>query len=216
MPKPTVPKQTLPVSVKTNPRPNQQRLFFQQRADWSPSLITQERYAKEHASVLFFVLDRRTRSLATMVEVAALVGTRPLVLTIEDQAVTDDITPSELADLQTARGFVRDLVRLCKVMPHYDIRVAIDDLIQHDPIIASPPLVQSKHFFFITEQCSYCKIIRVSFEIGCLCQPIVVMATLGSTVHKDVQRMNEYLCDVMKTNGYSKIHLTSLIVLWRK
>lgn len=37
---------------------------------WGPELIEKEHHAKQTAEVLFFVVDRQTRSVATMVEAA--------------------------------------------------------------------------------------------------------------------------------------------------
>ena len=42
----------------------------QQVPQWGPELIEKEHQAKQTADVLFFVIDRQTRSVATIVEAA--------------------------------------------------------------------------------------------------------------------------------------------------
>lgn len=58
-------------------------LFLQQVSSWSPDLLAAEHCAKQNADVLFFVLDRETRCLAGMVEVAQLAAAqRPIVVVV--------------------------------------------------------------------------------------------------------------------------------------
>ena len=53
--------------------------------EWYPELIEIEEQAKMAASMLLFVVDDRTRAVASMVEVAHLTGLgRELVLVVED------------------------------------------------------------------------------------------------------------------------------------
>lgn len=42
----------------------------QQVPQWGPELIEKEHHAKQTAEVLFFVVDRQTRSVATIIEAA--------------------------------------------------------------------------------------------------------------------------------------------------
>lgn len=46
------------------------QLLIQQVPQWGPELIEKEHHAKQTAEVLFFVIDRQTRSVATIVEAA--------------------------------------------------------------------------------------------------------------------------------------------------
>lgn len=53
--------------------------------EWYPELMEIEEQAKQAASVLLFVVDDKTRAVASMVEVAHLAGLgRELVLVVED------------------------------------------------------------------------------------------------------------------------------------
>ena len=52
---------------------------------WSPDLVNAENDAKQRAQVLLFVVSNQTRGVASMVEVAELVGCgREVVLVIQD------------------------------------------------------------------------------------------------------------------------------------
>merc|ERR1719352_226069 len=43
--------------------------------DWSPELLAQEQHAKQHATVLLFVIDAETRALMSMLEATELIAT---------------------------------------------------------------------------------------------------------------------------------------------
>ena len=46
------------------------KIIKQQVPQWGPELIEKEYHAKQTAEVLFFVLDRQTRCVATIIEAA--------------------------------------------------------------------------------------------------------------------------------------------------
>lgn len=85
--------------------------------EWYPELMEIEEQAKQAASVLLFVVDDKTRAVASMVEVAHLAGLgRELVLVVEDirgenpQIAEDALSRREAEDLNRGRAFVRNLV----------------------------------------------------------------------------------------------------------
>lgn len=68
----------------------------QQRNEWTPDLLIQEKEAKETADVLFFVLGNESRSTAAMLEVAFALGRRQtLVLVIKRFTCRDEIICGE-------------------------------------------------------------------------------------------------------------------------
>lgn len=57
---------------------------LQQVLHWEEALVEVEYQAKQTASVLFFVLDRNTRNVASMVEAAYLAGRRRKLVIVID------------------------------------------------------------------------------------------------------------------------------------
>lgn len=51
---------------------------------WAPELVAQEHDAKQDASVLLYVVDSQTRSVAGMIEVAYLVSAGRCVILVAD------------------------------------------------------------------------------------------------------------------------------------
>lgn len=59
-------------------------LCLQQVSHWEEALVELEYQAKQTASVLFFVLDRNTRNVASMVEAAYMAGCQRKLVVVMD------------------------------------------------------------------------------------------------------------------------------------
>eukprot|EP00040_Diaphanoeca_grandis_P033785 m.207704 g.207704 ORF g.207704 m.207704 type:complete len:632 (-) comp32990_c0_seq1:484-2379(-) len=79
---------------------------------WEPALVELEQQAKKNAQLLFFVIDNRTRGIASMVEVAHLAASNTqLVVVMQDfgeECIIDGTTmsPSERMDLNRGHDFL--------------------------------------------------------------------------------------------------------------
>lgn len=89
-----------------------------QVAEWKPELIEIEAKAKADASVLLFVIDGKTRAIASMIEATEYMMTpeRSVILVIEnieDSTVIEgeNITGRQLKDLNRARAYLRDVAK---------------------------------------------------------------------------------------------------------
>ncbi|KAK5650835.1 hypothetical protein RI129_001864 [Pyrocoelia pectoralis] len=81
-----------------------------QKSIWGPELVAEEHDAKQSASVLLFVLDSQTRSVAGMIEVAYLVASdRCVVVVAHPYELGQSIMGEELSYRLTSREYV-DLV----------------------------------------------------------------------------------------------------------
>ncbi len=98
---------------------------------WTPAMEAAEMLAKDAAEVLVFVLNGETRGVATVAEVAYyLAAGRPLALAIADippGAVIEGhaVSPSEAADLNRGRLFLRTMARHHRVPVHPTVQAAI-------------------------------------------------------------------------------------------
>lgn len=104
-----------------------------QVSQWGPELIEQEFLAKQTASLLFFVIDSQTRSVASMLEVAHISGRqRKLVLVVlpyhgPGQLVCGEpITQREFEDLSSGQAVMQDLVERQGIPVFDNIPVALD------------------------------------------------------------------------------------------
>uniref|UniRef100_A0A1I8F361 EF-hand domain-containing protein n=1 Tax=Macrostomum lignano TaxID=282301 RepID=A0A1I8F361_9PLAT len=99
--------------------------FYNPQVDsWYPQLIDIENTAKDNASVLLFVLDPRTRGIASIVESAYLAGQgRNLVLVIPDACTTGKSRIAncrwEQESIHRSLLFLIDLVERCQI-PVFD------------------------------------------------------------------------------------------------
>ena len=95
--------------------------------DWYPELIAIERKAKEDAKIHFFVVNKKTRGLASMIEVAELVSRAffqrakndvQVIVMIDDvpsdahNIAGEDLTTAAIKDLNRARMYLREIVIL--------------------------------------------------------------------------------------------------------
>lgn len=93
------------------------KCYNPQVEEWYPELAVEEANAKEEAFVLFFVIDRQTRALASVLEATEhICRGRVLVLVIEDVAKNSRMSGSVLPiddkqcdDLNRARAYLRDV-----------------------------------------------------------------------------------------------------------
>ena len=109
--------------------------------EWHAELIAIEREAKEKAKIHFFVVNNKTRGLASMIEVAELVSRAffqkrdtHVVVMIDDVPPEthniggEDLTPAAIKDLNRARMYLREIVHLHGGRLHRDIESAMADL----------------------------------------------------------------------------------------
>jgi hypothetical protein len=99
--------------------------FNPQISDWAPELIALEASAKERCLVLLFVIDGRTRAIASMLEATEyILSGRSVVLVIEEIPANtridgDLIEGRQQKDLNRARAFLCDIAarhqRYCDV-----------------------------------------------------------------------------------------------------
>lgn len=107
--------------------------FNPQVPQWGPELIEKEHQAKQTADVLFFVIDKQTRSVATIVEAAyytAAQKTFILVIHALDgpgQLIQGEpITEREYEDLATGQLVLQDMVERLGIPVFSNIRLALD------------------------------------------------------------------------------------------
>jgi hypothetical protein len=85
--------------------------------EWTDGHMNAEISAKEHASVLLFVLTGESRGVATIAEIAYYIGRkRPIALSIldvSDQAIVNGhaLPSDEVADLNRGRLFLREMAQ---------------------------------------------------------------------------------------------------------
>ena len=79
--------------------------FNPQVDEWSPELVDKENRAKDNAEVLLFVLDTRTRGIASMIETAEYITyKRRVYLVIEEMGESDHIEALKAhVDLQSCK-----------------------------------------------------------------------------------------------------------------
>ncbi|UYV77611.1 hypothetical protein LAZ67_15001709 [Cordylochernes scorpioides] len=102
-------------------------LGVQQVSHWKPEMIEMESEAKEFgvilcmqsAGVMFFVVDKETRSVASMVEAAHVAGAgRKLALVVHElpsietkpMVLGEQVGERELFELRRGRAYLRDVV----------------------------------------------------------------------------------------------------------
>jgi hypothetical protein len=91
--------------------------------EWSQKLVALEGLMKAWCKILFFVIGSKTRALASMIEVAALIAAgRRVILVIEPVEAGVEIegqvpSASELKDLNRAREYLKD------VASHYNVPI---------------------------------------------------------------------------------------------
>jgi len=84
--------------------------------DWHEGLIALEAKAKAQAPVLLFVIDKHTRALSSMVEVAELIAVGRKTITViqdideNDLVAGERISGSQLKDLNRCRAYLADVV----------------------------------------------------------------------------------------------------------
>lgn len=85
--------------------------------EWSPELIGREVKAKETSAFLLYVLDHRTRGIASMLEAADfIINKRSVVLVISDFAegmvlAGHPVQAPQVADLNEGRSFLKDIAK---------------------------------------------------------------------------------------------------------
>lgn len=106
-----------------------------QMDQWTPDLVNAENDAKDRALVLLFVISNQTRGVASMVEVAELVGCgRDVVLVIQDipeQAMFNDteVSVHELRDLNRGRSYLADVAWRHGCPVFQSIEAAVDEVL---------------------------------------------------------------------------------------
>lgn len=97
-----------------------------QVAQWCHELIEQEHEAKQNASVLFYVIDNRTRNVVGIIEAANFAGgNRKLVLVVNpyngpgDSINGESISDQEYLDLRKSLDLLKDLMKK-KGIPTFD------------------------------------------------------------------------------------------------
>uniref|UniRef100_A0A0A9Z8Y7 Caltractin n=1 Tax=Lygus hesperus TaxID=30085 RepID=A0A0A9Z8Y7_LYGHE len=106
--------------------------FNPQVAEWSPDLVEVEHNAKEKASVLLYVLDRRTRNVVGILEAAYFAGSkRNLVLVLDtyrkqELVAGETISQNEYEELLCGQATLKDLVQHCGYVVFDRIHEAID------------------------------------------------------------------------------------------
>lgn len=104
-----------------------------QVSHWGPELIELEYQAKQNATVLFFVIDNQTRSVASMIEAAHISGRRrKLILVIHPfqgpgQCIWgESITDEEFEDLMMGQMMLQDLVERQGIPVFESIPIALN------------------------------------------------------------------------------------------
>lgn len=103
--------------------------------DWSEELVAIEADAKENAEFLLFVIDSKTRAIASMLEATeyALTG-RNVLLIVDDIVDGEDIgdqliTGSELKDLNRGRAYLLDIAKRNNIPLFENVQVALNSLL---------------------------------------------------------------------------------------
>ena len=100
--------------------------------DWSDDLIQKEEYAKENSKVLLFIIDNATRAIASMNEASFYIGEgRKVVLAImnfEGSQEINGIQPTEFADLNRGRKYVRNFAGLKNIVVHSTVQGALEEI----------------------------------------------------------------------------------------
>lgn len=102
--------------------------------NWTPDLIEKEAKAKAEADILLFVIDSRTRAIASLVEVTEHVLAKRKVLLVINEipdgtSVKDQvITGQELLDLNRSRSYLTDMAARNGVVSYNSVEDAISSL----------------------------------------------------------------------------------------
>lgn len=105
--------------------------FNPQVSEWTADLVAVEHNAKESASVLFYVLDRRTRNVVGIIEAANFAGTqRNLVLVTDpykegEPVAGENISHVEYEELCSGLSTLHDLVASQGIIVHSNITEGI-------------------------------------------------------------------------------------------
>ncbi|XP_046986814.1 uncharacterized protein LOC124556841 isoform X1 [Schistocerca americana] len=104
-----------------------------QVSHWGPELIELEYQAKQNATVLFFVIDNQTRSIASIIEAAHISGKRrKLILVIHtyqgpgQKIWGEPISEEEYDDLTTGQMMLQDLVERQGIPVFESIPIALN------------------------------------------------------------------------------------------
>jgi len=107
--------------------------FNPQVPQWGPELMEKEHHAKQTAEVLFFVIDRQTRSVATIIEAAYYTAAqKKFVLVIDPyegpgQIIQGEpISQQEYEDLATGQLVLQDMVERLGIPVFSSIRSALE------------------------------------------------------------------------------------------
>jgi len=115
-----------------------------QRSDWHPHLIALEAKAKEACDVLLFVIDSKTRAIASMLEATEyIMAQRRVVIVILDipegsRIDGEVIGGRQLKDLNRARAFLCDIA--ARHQKFCDVFDSVENAVNH--IIMSHPSAQ--------------------------------------------------------------------------
>ena len=108
-----------------------QGLFYNPQVDeWSEDLVALEAKRKQEASILLFVVDGSTRSIASMVEAAELIASGRKVIIVLEDIVTGKVIAGqpvkgrELKDLNRARAYLADVAQRHSVVCFNDVVTA--------------------------------------------------------------------------------------------
>uniref|UniRef100_A0A1Y1LWC0 Uncharacterized protein n=1 Tax=Photinus pyralis TaxID=7054 RepID=A0A1Y1LWC0_PHOPY len=102
-----------------------------QKSIWGPELVAEEHDAKQSASVLLFVLDSQTRSVAGMIEVAYLVASDRCVVVVAhpyqlgQSIMGEELSYREYDDLVSGQMTLLSLLRNQGVKVHSNLTSAL-------------------------------------------------------------------------------------------
>lgn len=102
-----------------------------QKSIWGPELVAEEHDAKQSASVLLFVLDSQTRSVAGMIEVAYLVASNRCVVVVAhpyqigQSIMGEELSYREYDDLVSGQMMLLSLLRNQGVKVHSNLTSAL-------------------------------------------------------------------------------------------
>ncbi|KAF5270421.1 hypothetical protein FQR65_LT05609 [Abscondita terminalis] len=102
-----------------------------QRSIWGPELVAEEHDAKQSASVLLFVLDNQTRSVAGMIEVAYLVASNRCVVVVAhsyelgQSIMGEDLSYREYVDLVRGQSSLLTLLKIQGVKVYINLMSAL-------------------------------------------------------------------------------------------
>ncbi|KAK4883600.1 hypothetical protein RN001_006919 [Aquatica leii] len=102
-----------------------------QRSIWGPELVAEEHDAKQSASVLLFVLDSQTRSVAGMIEVAYLVASDRCVVVVAhpyelgQSIMGEDLSYREYVDLVSGQSTLLTLLKTQGVKVYVNLMSAL-------------------------------------------------------------------------------------------